>query len=145
MRSFCYPATLKRGDRAGRFTVTFRDLPEAITWGDGLDDTLWQAADCLEEAIAGRIRRGDKIPVASRPKRREHIVPIPAPMAAKAALYLAMREARLTTMELARRLRCNEREVRRMLDPRHPTKLLRIETALSALGRRLVLALQEAA
>jgi antitoxin HicB len=47
-------------------------------------------------------------------------------MAAKAALYLAMREAGITNAQLARKLGCGEKEVRRMLDPRHPTKLPRI-------------------
>jgi len=144
MANFCYPSTLRRGDRPGRFTVTFTDLPEAITWGDGIDDTLWQAADCLEEAIAGRIRRGDKIPTPSRPKKGQRVVPVPAPMASKAALYLALRESGTTKVELAKRLRCDEKEVRRLLDPRHPSKLARIEAALEALGRRLVVGVQAA-
>jgi antitoxin HicB len=66
-------------------------------------------------------------------------------MAAKAALYLAMREAGMTNVQLARRIGCDEKEVRRMLDPRHPTKLPRIQDALDVLGKRLVLSVEEAA
>jgi antitoxin HicB len=66
-------------------------------------------------------------------------------MAAKAALYLAMREAKMSNVELARKLGCDEKEVRRMLDPRHPTKLLRIKEALDVLGKRLVVGVEEAA
>jgi antitoxin HicB len=66
-------------------------------------------------------------------------------MAAKAALYSAMRQAGLTYARLARKLGCDEREVRRMLDPRHPTKLPRIKEALDALGKRLVVGVEEAA
>ena len=144
MQNFTYPVTLTPGDSPGRFTVTFTDVPEAITWGDGMKDTLWQAADCLEEAIAGRIRRGDVIPAPSKPRRGQRLVPVPAPMAAKAALYLAMREAGISNLELARRLGCDEKEVRRMLDPRHATKLPRIQAALETLGKRLVLSMEEA-
>ena len=54
-------------------------------------------------------------------------------MAAKAALYLAMQEAGMSNVQLARKLGCDEREVRRMLDPRHPTKLPRIKEALEVL------------
>lgn len=144
MRNFCYPVTLSRGDKPGRYTVTFRDVPEAITWGDGLEDALWQAADCLEEAMAGRVRRGDDIPVPSRPKKGQHVVPVPAPMASKIALYLAMRESNISKVELARRLGCDEKEVRRLLDPRHPSKLARIEEALTALGKRLVVGVEAA-
>jgi antitoxin HicB len=73
------------------------------------------------------------------------MIPVPAPMAAKAALYLAMREARISNVEMARRLGCDEKEVRRMLNPRHATKLPRIQKALELLGRRLVVSMQEAA
>ena len=65
-------------------------------------------------------------------------------MSAKAALYLALREAGIGKSELARRIGCDVREVRRMLDPHHPTKLPRIEAALEALGKRLVVGMEEA-
>ncbi len=41
-----------------------------------------------------------------RPKaaRGERLIPVPAPMAAKAALYLAMREAGMTNVHLAAKL-----------------------------------------
>ena len=48
-------------------------------------------------------------------------------------------------MERARKLDCDEKEVRRMLDPKHPTKLPRIKEALDVLGKRLVVSLDEAA
>lgn len=145
MRTFLYPAKFERGDEPGVMVVTFRDVPEAITQGNGERDALWQAADCLEEAIAGRIADGRVIPKASRAARGERLIPVPAPMAAKAALYLTMGEAGVTKAQLARKLSCDEREVRRMLDPRHPTKLPRIKDALEALGRRLVVGVEEAA
>jgi len=125
--------------------ISFRDVPEAITQGNGAKDALWQAADCLEEAIAGRIAGGREIPKASRVVRGERLIPVPAPMAAKAALYLAMREAGMTNVQLARRVGCDEKEVRRMLDPRHPTKLPRIKEALEVFGKRLVVSVEQAA
>ena len=64
-----------------------------ITQGNGERDALWQAADCLEEAIAGRVAGGREIPKASKAARGERLTPVRAPMAAKAVLYLAMREA----------------------------------------------------
>jgi antitoxin HicB len=88
---------------------------------------------------------GREIPRASRVVRGERLVPVPAPMAAKAALYLAMREAGMTNVQLARKLGCDEKEVRRMLDPRHSTKLPRIKEALDTFGKRLVVSVEEAA
>jgi antitoxin HicB len=145
VRTFVYPARFEKGNQPGVLVVEFRDVPEAITQGDGEKDALWQAADCLEEAIAGRIADGRQIPKASRAVHGERPIPVPAPMAAKAALYLAMREAGMTNVQLARRIGCDEKEVRRLLDPRHPTKLPRIKDALEVLGKRLVVSVEEAA
>ena len=145
MRTFVYPARFERGNKSGVVVVSFRDVPEAITQGTGERDALWQAADCLEEAIAGRIADGSEIPKASRATRGERLIPVPAPMAAKAALYLAMGEAGITNVQLARKLGCDEKEVRRMLDPRHPTKLPRIQEALDLFGKHLVVSVEEAA
>jgi antitoxin HicB len=145
VQAFVYPARFERGDKPGVLVITFRDVPEAITQGKDEKDAIWQAADCLEEAIAGRIADGREIPRASKPARGERMIPVPAPMATKAALYLALREAGMTNVQLARKLGCDEREVRRMLDPRHPTKLPRIKEALDVLGKRLVVGLEEAA
>ena len=91
--------------------IAFRDVSEAITQGNGERDALWQAADCLEEAIAGRVADGREIPKAARGER--------------------LQEAGMTNVQLARKLGCDEKEVRRMLDPRHPTKLPRITESVS--------------
>jgi antitoxin HicB len=64
-RELAYPVTLTPDTVDGGFIVTFRDLPEAITQGETIAEALNEAADALEEAIAGRIRRGDPIPEPS--------------------------------------------------------------------------------
>jgi antitoxin HicB len=145
MRDFSYPVVLTEDDTEGGFVVSFPDLPEAITQGDDAAEALSQAADALEEAVAGRIRRGDEIPAPSRPRPGQPVVPVPAQTAVKAALYLALRESGLSKVELAARLGCDEKEVRRLLDPRHPSKLPRFQAALAALGKRLALRLESEA
>lgn len=62
-----------------------------------------------------------------------------AASALQAALYLEMRRAGISRVELARRLRIDEKEARRMLDPYHATKADRLEKALVVLGRHAVL------
>ena len=144
MWRFDYPATLTRDRKAGGYVVTFRDIPEAITQGDDLADARRQAEDCLEEAIAGRIRLQEPIPEPTTPRRTERLIRLPASMAAKAALYLALNESRLTQAELARRLGIGENDVRRMLDPRHVASLPKLAGALAVLGKRLVLGVEAA-
>jgi antitoxin HicB len=145
MRSLAYPATLMPDRKAGGFTVTFPDLPEAITQGEDRLDALEQAADCIEEAIAGRIRRGDEIPAPSKRKASQTVVPVPPLMAAKAALYLAMREAKMSNVKLAKQLGCDEKDVRRMLDPRHNSRITALQAALAVLGKKIVVAVEDAA
>ncbi len=125
--------------------MRIRDIPEALTQGDGEADALWQAADCLEEAIAAYITEGRDIPMPSKPRKNDRLIPLSPVMAAKAALYQVMRDAGLTKVALARRLGCNEKDVRRMLDPKHPTKIPALSNALAALGKRLVIEVRDAA
>ena len=139
---FAYPANLRRS--AGAFVVSFRDLPEALTQGDDLSDALLQAADCLDEAVANRVTHGLDIPAPSAARRGERLVPLPTQSAAQAAPELAMRDAGISKSELARRLGCDEKEARRLLDPRHPSKIERLEAALHAVGAALQIGLRKA-
>jgi antitoxin HicB len=135
---FAWPARLE-AQRDGHVLVSFRDLPEALTEGDGRADAIVQASDCLEEAIAGRLARGDDIPAPSRARGGEIPVSLSPLFGAKAALQLALRREGLSQRELARRLDCDEREIRRLLDPKHGSKIERISEALGVLGSRLTI------
>jgi len=141
---FTYPARLQK-DKAGFFLVTFPDFPEAATDGETMEESLHNAADALEEAIAGRINRGDTVPRPGPVKTRQRRVPVPAQIAVKAALYMAVKDTGIKNTELARRLGADEKEVRRLLDPHHRSKLPRLEAALEVLGRKLVIGIEATA
>jgi antitoxin HicB len=140
-----YPASFLPEENGKGFHVRFPDLPEALTGGADPDDTLAESAGCLAEAIAGRIARGDPIPAPSRLKRGQFSVGVPLYLAPKLALYLAMREGGLRNTDLSKRLGVSETVVRRMLDPKHATRPERIQAALAALGKRIVVRFEDAA
>ena len=140
-----YPASFLREKNGKGYHVRFPDLPEALTGGDDLDDTRELAADCLAEALAGRIARGGAIPAPSKLRRGQHPVSVPLYLAPKLALYLAMREGNMRNTELAKHLGVSETVVRRMLDPKHNTTPERIQAALSVLGKRIVVTFEDAA
>lgn len=121
--------------------MTCRDLPCAITQGETVEEALAAAADSLEEALAGYIDDRRDIPTASTPVNDERKVAVPVCPALKVALYLAVRDAQISTAELARRMRVGETAARRLLDPRTPPELSRIEAALAVLGRHIELSL----
>lgn len=132
--TFAWPARLARDDE-GRVQVRFPDFSEALT--DGADETeaLAEAADCLAEAVAARIVDGEALPSPSPGPGNAHMIPVPPLLAYKAALHMAMRRRGLTKSALACRLGVDEKEVRRLLDPRYRgTRLDRLDAALAACG-----------
>jgi antitoxin HicB len=144
MHSFSYPATFRR-DSGGRVVVGFPDLPEGHTDGRDVQEAVEEAIDCLGSALAFRIAEKSAIPSSSRLKRGQRLVPVPLWIAGKLALYVTMTERGVNNSELARRLGVRETIVRRMLDPDHDTKSEKIQAALEALGKRIVVAVDDAA
>ena len=137
-------AVLLKPAKEGGFVVTCRDLPQLITQGEDKADALAQAADAMDEVFATYMINGIDFPAPSKAKRGEHQVAPPAEMLAKAALYVAMREAGISKSQLAKRLGVDEKEVRRLLDPHYGSKLPRIAQAIELLGKRLVIGLESA-
>ena len=135
-RRFVYPATVKR-DEAGFYLVTFPDVQGAATDGETLEEALTEAVDCLEEAIASRLVRGDELPTPSAVGTHQYAITLPALMAVKALLTLELRKQGLSKVDLAKLIGSDEKEARRLLDPKHGSKLPRLEMALAALGKRL--------
>jgi antitoxin HicB len=137
-----FPARLQPDDE-GRLVVHFPDLPEALTDGADEAEALAEAADCLSEALAGRINRGEDIPPPSRLRRGQHWVAPEPTIALKAALYSALRTQRMTVADLARRLDIDARKAARLIDPRAASRLNDLEVALSALGYAIAIELHE--
>jgi antitoxin HicB len=89
--------------------------------------------------------RKENIPAASRPKRGEAGVRVALFLTPKLALYPAMREKRINNSELARRLGVTEIIVRRMLNPKHHTRPEKLQQALELLGKKVLIAVEDAA
>lgn len=139
MKRFTFAAIFTPDSIDGGFAIAFRDLPEAITQGDSEQQGLIEAADCLEEAIAARIDDRLEIPEPTSLQAGEYSIVLPVQTALKATLYLSMKETATTKVQLAKLIEVDEKEVRRILDPRHGTKLSTIERALAALGKKIEL------
>jgi antitoxin HicB len=139
-----YPARFHR-ESGGGYSISFPDLPEALTCGDNLADAQAQAADCLSEALAGRIHDREEIPAPSDPRRGMRLIAVPLDLAPKVAVYMAMRADGVSNSELARRMGVRETIVRRILDPKTATRLETIERALAHLGKTATLTVANAA
>jgi antitoxin HicB len=122
---------------AGGVLVQFIDVPEAHTFGaTEADAGGGNALDCLIAALGGYMKLGREIP-RPNPVRGRPFVILPPLVAAKLALYEAMRATSITQTELARRLGLHENAVRRLLDLDHRSHIDQVDRALAALGKRL--------
>ena len=139
MREFMYPATIE--EEKEFFTVSFRDLPFALTDGKSYDKALEEATDCLSEALASCILDNEEIPEPSKAEKGEVLVAPSALIAAKAALYVAARESGLNKTALAKKLQVSEAVGRRLLNPRYQTKIVNIDNALKSMGKKMVISM----
>ena len=141
-QTLAWPATLERQDD-GSILVSFPDVPEDLTEGDTEAEALAEARDCLIAALGGYIGRRRAIPPPSSARGMDSIA-LPALAAAKVALYDAMHTQGVGNTALAARLGVSEGAVRRLIDLDHRSHIGQVETALHALGRRLMIATREA-
>ena len=144
MRSFTYAAQFERGDKHG-IVVSFPDVPEAITQGDDVADARVQAEEALGIALLTYPERGLPPPKPRAKRKGLTLIAVTPGVAAKLAVLEAFAAAGIGKSELGRRMGKDEKEVRRILDPKHPTKLPAMVEALRALGKRLVVSVEEAA
>ena len=80
----------------------------------------------------------EDIPKPSSLADGEVLVAVPPIIAAKLALYKAMREQGITNVALADRLGVSEGAVRRLVNPEHRSHIGQVERALRAVGHTLV-------
>ena len=116
-RSPCAYRTTLTPEPEGGFTVTFPDVPEAITCGADEREAMEMASDVLELAIVARVERSENLPSERSGAPGDLLVPL-RPLGAKAALYDALSRGKVSKSELARRLGVDEAIVRRMARPR---------------------------
>jgi antitoxin HicB len=138
-----YPVTLTPDDN-GTVLVTFPDVEGAVTFGDTIDEALTRAPDALATILEAYIKDRRPIPLPST-RRTKYRVAVPALVEAKIRLYEAMRSAKVGKAELGRRLDWHLPQVDRLLAMTHGSKLAQLEAAFGALGKRLVVGVEDVA
>lgn len=136
---------IKVDDIGGELMATSRDVPEFATTADELDELLANSVVAMELALSGYVDDRRALPVASKARRGEHVVELPALSVAKLGLYQAMLDKGVSKAKLARDLGVHPPQVDRLLDVTHGSKIEAIEHALHLLGQRLVVEVCEAA
>ncbi|TXR53566.1 type II toxin-antitoxin system HicB family antitoxin [Reinekea thalattae] len=116
-------------------TVSFPDIPEALTCGDDLDDAKAMAQDALLTAFEFYFEDNRAVPAPLA--EAEHYIDVPLSLEAKIYLLNSMLEARISNAELARRIHVKPQEITRLVNLKHNTKIDTLARALQALGKQL--------
>ena len=140
---FAYPYELTAQPEGG-FTVTFPDVPEAITQGETTAEAAAMAEDALVTGLSFYTDAAKPLPHPS-PTRGRRLAYVPPLVAAKLALHQAMLAARISNVVLARQLGVDEKIVRRLRDPLHKSRVDQLDQALQSLGKRIEIVVNDTA
>ena len=141
---YAYPCSIVRDEEerqaTGReaYVATFPDVYGATTGGWSWEEALELAEDCLGVALAACVKARQDIPRPSPLAPGQVLVPVSPIIAAKIALYSAMRQQGITNVALAAQLGLSEGAVRRLVNPSHRSHISQVEKALQVVGRGLV-------
>ena len=136
MISATYPVELT-AEGPNAFIVEFPDVPGVLTCGRDVPNALYWARDALMVALSAFMDQRRDIPLPSIPTPDQYAVALPSIVMMKVALYQGMREQSITEGQLATRLKCDAKQVRRLLDLDHNTRLDQLERALQAVGKKV--------
>lgn len=116
------------------FMVTAPAFPEVTTFGADQEDALRNGLTAIEEAIAGRISDGDKVPVPlSDTTGKGWFVQLPILIFLKTALYMISKDNGMTRAEIARRMGVHREQVDRLFRLDHNSRMDQIEAAFKAI------------
>ena len=141
---YAYPCLIERDieeqQLSGReaYVITFRDVPEAISGGWSWAEALEVAQDCLDVALTFYSDEGHDLPPPSELRSGEVMISITPTVAAKFALYNAMREQGINATELAERLELDEQAIEKLLNPLYRSHITTVRRALAVVGRELI-------
>lgn len=136
---YAYPCNFVSHESQGDgFVVTFPDIPEAITGAYTRAESLLLAEDALTVALSMYVDNDEDIPTPSDPSDGQVLIALPPLIAAKLALYSALKEQGLSKVDLADRLGITENAAGNLMNPDYGSHMTPVMNALKAVGRTLV-------
>ena len=130
---YAYPCKIKQGSDGG-YSVSFPDVYGANTGGDTYAEAKFQAHDCLVAALRGYLYRDWDLPLPSKVKKWQELIPVPPLVAAKMSIYTAMRRQGISNAALAQQLGLSEAAVKKLVHPDFLTPWSQLDRARELLG-----------
>lgn len=137
-----YPAVLEGNEKEG-YTVTFPDIPEAITQIDNYQDLQKMGLDCLLTSFSFYYENKKPIPYGSEEFDDGSVgVYVPPSSVAKMILVNTMIRNNVRPCDLAKKLNVKPQEVTRLVNFKHKTKLDTLVDAIFCADPRIQLMLK---
>ncbi len=135
-----YPFHLTHTDE-GSDIIRFRDIPEAITevWSEAEIRPI--SYDAFITSLDFYVEDKKEIPLPSKPRKGDLLLDVSFTVTAKILLLNAMARHRVRPVDLANLMKVKPQEVTRLLNLRCGTKIDTIDSAVRAVGEKLVLSL----
>lgn len=128
-----YPVTIEKDGHG--YSVSFPDIPEALTCGDTYEEALAEAGDALITAFEFYFEDERSVPLPSKVKGE--FVSVPLSVWSKVLLLNTMLEEHVSQSELAKRIGKKKQEMQRIINLGHNTKIDTLVGALEALGKKI--------
>ena len=124
------------------FLVTFRDIENAFTYGDNLEEAIFNAQEVLDLMLLDRLEKNEEIVLPSALKNGEIAIAVSPEVAAPALLHI-MRELNHRTMaDVARTMGVSYQSYQRMESGKNLT-MRSFKRAASALGSTVEIRLRK--
>lgn len=136
MSRYTFPVTVEPNGIGG-YMASFKDVPEALTEAETLEELKPMALDALITAIDFYIEDGRAFPTPSKDEKAGFSVTLPPSVVAKILLLNAMVETNTRPVDLARKMGISRQQVSRLTNLHHATKIDLIAEALTATGKTL--------
>lgn len=139
MRVLSYRVVYERPPEAGgEVYAVIPAIPAIIASGADEASALHQAELGLDAFVTSLLARGEALP---EPETGDQLAFTPPLTAAKAFVIESFRMSNLSASELGRRIGLDEKEIRRVLDPYHASRISRLADVAQALGQRMTVAI----
>jgi antitoxin HicB len=115
------------------FLITFRDIPNAFTYGDSYDEALFNAREVLDLMLLDHIEKGERIPRPSNLRKGEMLIAPSPDVAAPVLLHLLRSEIKRSMGQVAKTMHVPYQSYQRMESGKNLT-MKSIKRAAEAMG-----------
>jgi antitoxin HicB len=134
-----YPAKIEQDDE-GYYLVQFVDMEDTFTYGNTMEEALFNAAEVLTGMLESKLKHDFEIAEPTPGLPDVHYISPDAKT--QAALLIRKARGKRSLADLARSLDTSWPAAQRLENPNHWPSLKALDRAAAALGKRLVLSLE---